>query len=105
MLLGSSRNVRIEVAQFSVATTSGTVSVIQRGTKRNTSGLTAPGSFNTCPMGEGQRRVFNVPMILLWYTRPPSLGLDSKDPAILGLETCCKPFDNMTQLGLDLPTT
>ena len=33
-----------------------------------------------------------MPTILLWYTGPPSLGLDLKDPAILGLEACCQ-FD------------
>ena len=31
-------------------TTSGTVSVIKRNVLYNTPGLTAPGSFNTCPM-------------------------------------------------------
>ena len=35
MLLGSSRNGRLEVTQFSVPTTSGTVSVIQRDAKSN----------------------------------------------------------------------
>ena len=44
MLLGSSRNGRSEVTQFSVPTTSETVSVIRRDAKRNTFGLTAPGS-------------------------------------------------------------
>ena len=38
--------------------------------------LTAPGSLNTCPMREGQEWIFNVPMILLRYTEPSSLGLD-----------------------------
>ena len=80
------------MTQFSVPTTSGTVSVIRRDAKRNTSGLTAPGSLNTCPMCEGQRWIFNVPTMLLWYTRPPSLGLDPKDPAILGLKAFCQ-FD------------
>ena len=55
MLLGSSKNGRLEVTRFSVLTTFGTVSVIRRDAKRNTSGLTAPGSLNTCPMCEGQR--------------------------------------------------
>ena len=105
MLIGSSRNGGLEVTQFSKPTTSGTVSVIRRDAKRNTSGLTAPGSLNTCPMCEGQRWIFNVPTILLWYTGPPSLGLDPKDPAILGLEACWRLFVNLTQLGLDLPTT
>ena len=49
MLLGSSRNGRLEVTQFSVPTTSGTASVIWRNALCNTSGLTAPGSLNTCP--------------------------------------------------------
>ena len=103
MPLGSSRNGRLEVTQFSVPTTSGTVSVIRRDAKRNTSGLTAPGSLNTCPMCEGQRRIFNVPTILLWYTGPPSLCLDPKDPEILGLQACWRLFVNLAQLGLDLP--
>ena len=30
--------------------------------------------------------IFNVPTILLWYTAPPTLGLDPKDPATLWLE-------------------
>ena len=50
MLLGSSRNSRSEVTRFSIPTTSGTVTVIRRDAKRNTFGLTAPGSLNTCPM-------------------------------------------------------
>ena len=50
MLLGSSKNGRLEVTQSSVSTISGTVSVIRRDAKSNTSGLTAPGSLNTCPM-------------------------------------------------------
>ena len=45
MLLESSKNGRLEVTQFSVSTTSGTVSVIQRDVKCNTSRLTAPGSI------------------------------------------------------------
>ena len=55
MLFGSSRNGRIEVTPFSVPTTSGTVSVIRREAKHNTSGLTASGSLNTYPMCEGQK--------------------------------------------------
>ena len=66
MLLRSSQNGRLEMTQFSVPTTSGTVSVIRRVAKCNTFGLTAPGSLNTCPMCEGQRWIFNVPTILLW---------------------------------------
>ena len=31
--------------------------------------------------------------ILLWYTGPPSLGLDPKDLAILGLKACFGQFD------------
>ena len=42
MLLGSSRNGRLEMTQFSVTTTSETVSVIRRDVKRNISRLTAP---------------------------------------------------------------
>ena len=86
MLLESSRKGSLEMTQFLVPTTSGTVSVIWRDAKRNTSGLTAPGSFNTCPMCEGQRLIFNMPIMLLWYTGPSSLGLNSKDSAILGLK-------------------
>ena len=81
-MLGSSRNGILEVTPFSAPFTSGTVSVIRRDALCNTSGLTAPGRLNTCPMCEGQRWIFNVSMILLWYTGPPSLGLDPKDPAI-----------------------
>ena len=100
MLFGSSRNGRLEMTQFSVPTTSGTVSVIRRNAKRNTSGLTA--------MWEGQRWILNVPTILLWYTEPPSLGLRPKlkNPAIL--ETCflsiwpfwvsiCQPRDRQSK--------
>ena len=82
MLLGSSKNDIIEVTQFSAATTPGTVSAIQRDASYNTSRLTAPGSLNTGPICEGQRWIFNVPMMLLWYTEPPSFGLDPKDPSI-----------------------
>ena len=55
MLPGLSRNGRLEVTPFSVSTTSGTVSVIRRDAKRNTSRLmlTAPGCLNACPMCEG----------------------------------------------------
>ena len=105
MLLGSSNNGRLEVTRFSLPTTSGTVSVIRRDAKRNTLGLTAPGSLNTCPMCEKQRWVFNVPTMLLRYTGPPSLGLDPKDPAILGLKACWRLFVYLTQLGLDPQTT
>ena len=56
--------------------------------------LTAPGS----PMCDGQRWILNVPTILLWYTRTPGLGLDPKDPAILGLKA-------LTQPELDTSTT
>ena len=64
MLLGSSKNGRLKVTQISVPTTSGTVSVIRRNAKCNTSGLTAPGSPNTSPMCNGQRWIFNVPTIV-----------------------------------------
>ena len=55
MLLGLSRDDRLEVTQFSVPITSTTVSVIRRDAKRNTSGLTARGSLNTyqCLKGRG----------------------------------------------------
>ena len=65
MLLGLSRNGRLEATIFSIPTTSVTVSVIQRDANRNTSGLTAPGSLNTSQMCEEQRWIFNVPTILL----------------------------------------
>ena len=77
MLFGSRRNDR-----FSVSTTPGTVSVIRRVALCNTPGLSAPGSFNTSPVFKGQTWIFNIPTILLWYTEPPSLGLDVKNPAI-----------------------
>ena len=104
MLPGSSRNGRLEVTSFLVPTTSETVSVIRRDAERNTSRLIAPGSLNTCPMCEGQRRIFNVHMILLWYTGPPSLDLDPRSPAILWLKTCWRFFVTLTQLRLD-PST
>ena len=93
MLLGSSKNGRLELTLFSVPANSRTVSVILRDVKGNTSGLTAPDSFNTCPMCEGQRCegqkwIFNVPKMLLWCREPKSLGLNSKDPAFLGLKLC-----------------
>ena len=37
---------------------------------------------HTNPMWKGQRRMFNVPTTLLWYTGFLSSGLDQKDPAI-----------------------
>ena len=63
MPLESSRNGRLEVSPFSASSTSGTVSLIRRDALSNTSGLTAPGSLNTCPMYEGQRCT-----MLLWYS-------------------------------------
>ena len=93
MLLGLRKNDRLEVNWFSVPTISGTVSVIRRDALRNTSGLTAPDSINTCPLCEGQRWIFNVPTILVWYTwGPPSLRLDPKNSAILGLKACWRLF-------------
>ena len=86
MVLELSTNGRLEVTWFSVPTTSGTVSVIQRDAKRNKLELTAPGSLNTCLMCKGQRWIFNVLTKLLWYTEPPSLGFDLKDSAILELK-------------------
>ena len=44
MLLGSRKNGRLEVAQFSVPTTSGTVSVVWRDASCNTSWTTEPGT-------------------------------------------------------------
>ena len=104
MLLESSKNGILELTQIPVPTTTQTVSVIRRDAKHNTSRLTAPGSLNTCSMCEGQRWIFNGPAILLWYTGPPSLGLDPKDPAILGLKAFWKILFTLTQLGLNLPT-
>ena len=43
--------------------------------------------------------------IYLWYTGFPSFGLDPKDPAILGLKACSRPFVNLTQLKLDPSTS
>ena len=37
-----------------------------------------------------QRWNFNVPTILLWYTGPSSLGVDPKNPTILGLKAFCQ---------------
>ena len=104
MLFGLSSSGSLVVTSWSVPATSKTVSVIQRKTKCNASELTAPGSLNTCPMCEGQRWIFKVPIILWWYTWPPSLGLDPRDPKLLGLKACLRLFVNLTQLGLDLPT-
>ena len=87
-MLGSSKNGRLEATPFSVPTISETISVIRKDAKRNTSGLTAPGSLNTCPMCEGQRWIFKVPTILLWYRRPPSLGLNPNDLEFLKLKAC-----------------
>ena len=92
-----------ELTPFSVPTTSVTVCVIQRDPLCNTSGLTAPGSINTCPMCEGQRGNFNVPVILLWYTGPPHVGLDPKKPAVLELRDYRRLFANFAQLRLNLP--
>ena len=75
-------NGRLAITQFSVITAPGTVSVIRRDALFDTSGLTAPGSLNTCPMCTRQRWIFNVPTILLWYTVHLNLGLDPKDPTI-----------------------
>ena len=60
MLRGLSKNGRLEVTQFSVPTTSGTVSVIRRDAKLNMFGLTAPDCLKTCPMCEGQRWTFKA---------------------------------------------
>ena len=46
----SGQNGRLEMTQFSVPTTSGTVSGIRKGEMYNTSGLTAPSGLNTCSM-------------------------------------------------------
>ena len=82
MLLGSSRNGRLEVTRLSVPTTFGTVSVIRRNALCNKSELTAPGSLNICPMCELQRWIFNEPLIILWYTWPSNWGHNPKDPAV-----------------------
>ena len=105
MLLGSSRNGILEVTQFSIPTTSGTASVIRRNLKRNTSGLTAPGSLTLAPCVKGRGGFLTCPTVIQWYPGPPSLGLDPKDPAILRLEACWRLFINLAQLGLDLPTS
>ena len=104
MLLGTSRNGRLEVSQYSVSTTSGAVSVIRRDAKRNTSGLTAAGSLNTCPICEGQRWIFNVLTILFWYTKPPSFRPRSEKLNNFWVRSLLKTFCHMTQLELDLPT-
>ena len=103
-LLGSTRNGRLEVTSFAVSTTFGTVGATGRDASCKIYELTAPGSIKTCPMCEGQRWIFNVPMILLWYTRAPGLVFDSREPAILELKVCRKLFFNLAQLGLD-PST
>ena len=91
MLFGLSMNGRLELTPFSVPTISRLVNVNRKGIKQKMSGQTVPGSLNACPMCKRQRWIFNVPMILLWYTGPPSLGLARKDPAILELKAylCC----------------
>ena len=60
---------RSEVTRFSVPTTSGTASVIRRDAKINTSRLTAPEGFSTCPMCEGQRWIFIVTLINSRYPK------------------------------------
>ena len=106
MLLGSSKNGRLVVnwrwpdSQFS--TTSGTTSVIRRDAVQKTFELTAPGGLNTWIKGEGQRWIVNGPTILLWYMMPLSLGFDT---AMIEPKACWKLFVNMTQLGLDMPTS
>ena len=97
MMLGLSRNGRLVVTQFPVSTTSETVSVIRRDAKR-------------CPGWQHQAVLTLAQCLkcrggsLTWYTGPPSLGPDLKDPAILRLEACWRLFVNMTLLGLHLPT-
>ena len=78
MLFGSSGNGGLEMTQFLVPTASRTVSLVRRDALFSMSGLTAPGS----PTREGQKWIFNVFTMLLWYTGTPSLVLDPKDPAI-----------------------
>ena len=36
----------------------------------------------------GEAKKVNMPTVLLWYTERSILGLDLKDPAILGLKAC-----------------
>ena len=92
------------MTQFSVPTTSGTVSVIWIDANYNTSGLTATGSLNTCPMGERQSCIFNVPTTLLGCIRPHSLDLDTEDPTILGLKASWRLFVNLAQHSvIDIP--
>ena len=84
-MLEPNKNGRLELTWFSVPTTSGTVIVIWRDAKSNTSGMTALGCLDICPMCKEQKWDF---FLLLWYMGPPSLGLDLKDSALLGLEAC-----------------
>ena len=88
MLLGSSRNGRLEVTQFSVPTTSGNCQCNPERCKEQHIRADSTRQPYAYPMCEGQRWILNVPTILLWYTEPPSLGLDLKNPATLGLEAC-----------------
>ena len=67
MLFGSSRNGTLDVTQFSVATIFETAGAIRRDAL-----------YNTCPMCKGQRWIINMFTILLWYTGPPNLGINSK---------------------------
>ena len=69
MLVGTSSNDRLEVAQLPMPTTSGTFSVIWRDAKSKTSGLTAQGILNTCPMSYGQRWIFDNPTNMGIYRR------------------------------------
>ena len=98
MLLGTSRNGRLEVSQYSVSTTSGAVSVIRRDAKRNTSRLTTPGSLNTWLMCEGQRWIFNVLTILFWYTGSPSFRPRSEKLNNFRVRSLLKTFCHLTQL-------
>ena len=60
MLLGLSRNGRLEVTRFSIPTTSKTVSVIQRNEMRNSYELRAPGRFSACQMCEAFYRAVQL---------------------------------------------
>ena len=84
------------VTQFSVPTTSGTVSVIQRDAMRNTSELTAPGSLNTCPMCEGQRWIFNVSKFRSQSERPSNFRVKSLLKAFCRFDRAGTRFANNT---------
>ena len=106
MQLRLSRNDRLEVTPFSVPTTSGTVSVIWRDAKKcNTSGLTAQGSLNTCPMCEWRAEV-DLSHVYDDIVVHESSKFRSRFERLsnLRLEACWRLFNSLAHPVLALPT-